>query len=325
MITPKISIIVPVYKAEKYLHKCVDSLLAQNFTDFEVLLIDDGSPDKSGKICDEYAKKDSRVRVFHKENGGVSSARQLGLDNALGEYVIHTDPDDWVESTMLEELYNKAKEEDADMVICDYLDCYTDKTDYVEQRPSSLEHTVVLSELFQQLHGSCWNKLVRRACYSKYNVRFDLELSWCEDLLFNISLLLHSIKISYLPKAFYHYTHVINTDSITANSVCTTYDYNVLLYNKLSELLNNSEVSQIATDQLGLRILTCTFNAHVFTSKEYETKCRPYVKHIRYGVKNNGSKIYLLCLLLSCYGFYETSYRFYNTLRKIHRFIMFKN
>ncbi len=81
---PKISVIVPVYKAEKYLHRCVDSILAQTFTDFEVLLIDDGSPDRSGDICDEYAKKDSRVRVFHKENGGVSSARQYGIDNAQG-------------------------------------------------------------------------------------------------------------------------------------------------------------------------------------------------------------------------------------------------
>ena len=85
--TPKISVIVPVYKAEAYLHRCVDSLLAQTFTDFEVLLVDDGSPDRSGEICDEYARKDRRVRVFHKENGGVSSARNMGLDNARGEYV----------------------------------------------------------------------------------------------------------------------------------------------------------------------------------------------------------------------------------------------
>lgn len=117
---PKISIIVPVYKAEKYLNRCVDSILAQTFTDFELLLIDDGSPDKSGEICDEYARKDSRVRVIHKENGGVSSARQRGLDESIGEYTIHADPDDWVEPTMLEELYNKANKEDADMVICDF-------------------------------------------------------------------------------------------------------------------------------------------------------------------------------------------------------------
>lgn len=84
--SPKISVIVPVYKAEKYIHRCIDSLLAQTFKNFELLLIDDGSPDNSGKICDEYACIDSRVRVFHKGNGGVSSARQYGLEQAAGEY-----------------------------------------------------------------------------------------------------------------------------------------------------------------------------------------------------------------------------------------------
>ena len=117
---PKISVIVPVYKAEKYIRRCVDSILAQTFTDFELLLVDDGSPDNSGAICDEYAARDSRVKVFHKENGGVSSARQMGLDNSLGEYVIHADPDDWVEPDMLQELYSEAQQSGADMVICDF-------------------------------------------------------------------------------------------------------------------------------------------------------------------------------------------------------------
>lgn len=93
---PKVSIIIPVYKAEKYLNRCIDSILAQTFTDWELLLIDDGSPDRSGDICDEYAKKDTRIRVFHKNNGGVSSARNLGLDNVLGEYVTFVDSDDWL-------------------------------------------------------------------------------------------------------------------------------------------------------------------------------------------------------------------------------------
>ena len=95
---PKVSVIVPIYKAESYLYKCIDSLLTQTLADIEILLIDDGSPDGSGMICDEYARKDSRVKVFHKSNGGVASARQCGLDHACGEYVIHADPDDWVES-----------------------------------------------------------------------------------------------------------------------------------------------------------------------------------------------------------------------------------
>lgn len=156
-----VSIIVPVYKAEAYLHRCLDSILAQTFTDWELLLVDDGSPDRSGVICDEYAAKDDRIRVFHKENGGVSSARQKGQDEAQGEYTIHADPDDWVEPTMLEELYKKAKADDADMVICDYYMNDGENQTYITQKPTVLDRKTVLGELlFQQLHGSCWNKLV---------------------------------------------------------------------------------------------------------------------------------------------------------------------
>ena len=116
VLTPLISIIVPVYNAEKTLQRCIHSLQCQTFTDFEILLIDDGSLDYSGQICDEYSAKDRRIRVIHKRyNKGVSSARQTGIDIAQGKYTIHVDPDDWVEPTMLEELYQKAVEHNADM------------------------------------------------------------------------------------------------------------------------------------------------------------------------------------------------------------------
>ena len=243
--TPKISVIVPVYKAEAYLHRCVDSLLAQTFTDFEILLVDDGSPDRSGEICDEYARKDSRVRVFHKENGGVSSARQCGMDNARGEYTIHADPDDWVDPTMLEELYRKAKEEDADMVICDYFVEERKKTKRIIQKPSALDHNVVLEELFQQLHGSCWNKLVRRACYVKYGVRFPLELSYCEDLFVNTCLLTHKINVACLPKAFYHYDQYTNEESLVHRPIDMIMAYRQQFISILSTSIPNCLYNRI--------------------------------------------------------------------------------
>lgn len=212
MIKPKVSIIVPVYKAEKYINCCIDSILAQTYTDWELLLVDDGSPDRSGEICDEYAKKDNRIRVFHKKNEGVSSARQRGQDEAVGEYTIHVDPDDWVEPTMLEELYAKAKAEDADMVICDY---YADKggtQQYVRQMPSKMDNNTVLSELFQQLHGSCCNKLVKRVCYSG-KVRFPKGINCCEDLIWCVQTLMLCSKICYINKAFYHYVMTSSSDS----------------------------------------------------------------------------------------------------------------
>lgn len=201
---PKISIIVPVYKAETYLYRCVDSILAQTFTDWELLLIDDGSPDRSGDICDEYAQKDTRIRVIHKENGGVSSARQRGLDESIGEYTIHADPDDWVEPEMLEGLYNKAKEEDADMVICDFIYEYKTRSIICKQHLDSCDAEYILKQMFsQQLPGMCWNKLIRRECYIKYNISFPKDIIRWEDLYVICSLLMHPIKCAYLSKAFY--------------------------------------------------------------------------------------------------------------------------
>ena len=215
MNNPKISVIVPVYKAENYLHCCVDSLLAQTFTDFEILLIDDGSPDRSGEICDEYARMDSRIRVFHKDNGGVSSARQCGIDHAKGEYTIHADPDDWVEPMMLEELYKKAKEEDADMVICDFYIDFLKEKKYVIQQPQSLKAENVLTELFQTLHGSLWNKLIKSNCYRDYNLTFPIGLNYCEDVSILLQLLVYDIHICYLSRAFYHYDQIVNQESYT--------------------------------------------------------------------------------------------------------------
>lgn len=201
-----VSIIVPVYKAEKYIHQCIDSLLVQTYTNIEVILVDDGSPDNCGKICDEYAAKDSRVKVIHQENGGVSVARQTGINNATGEYSIHADPDDWVEPNMIEELVAKAKADDADMVICDFYRESRFRTTYERQNPGDdLSANAVLRKiLFQQLHGSCCNKLAKRACYNRVSFTPE-DLCILEDELYNIRILARDIKVSYLPKALYHY------------------------------------------------------------------------------------------------------------------------
>ena len=217
MISDLVSIIVPVYNAEKYIHQCIDSLLAQTFTNIEVILVDDGSSDNSGVICDEYAAKDGRVKVIHQQNGGVSVARQTGIDNAAGEYSIHADPDDWVEPNMIKELVAKAKADDADMVICDFI-CegifgQTYNSSNLPSRPSTDD--LIHRLLFQQLHGSCWNKLVKRVCSN--SVAFTPQhICIYEDLLYNVRLLKQNIKVSYLPKAFYHY-RTSNTNSICNN------------------------------------------------------------------------------------------------------------
>lgn len=213
--TPDISIITPVYKAERYLTRCIESLLAQTHTNFELILVDDGSPDSSGAICDRYASKDSRIKVIHKENGGVSSARQCGIDNATGTYTIHVDPDDWADPTMLERLYNKAIAADADIVICDYYSHRKGKTRRISQHPASVGSKALLRQyLRQELHGSLCNKLIKRELYTRYNVSFPKEITRWEDLYVVCTILTHSVKVAYLAEAFYHYDQSINNNSI---------------------------------------------------------------------------------------------------------------
>ncbi len=211
-----ISIIVPVYNAEKYIRRCVDSIIAQTYHNLNIILVNDGSTDNSGSICEQYAKEDNRIQVIHKQNGGVSSARQKGLEVSQGDYVIHVDPDDWIEPNEIEDLYNKAIADNADMVICDYW-YETDKEKHIEKTDLSNTTTSEIRKriLSQQLHGSCWNKLVRKKVIEDSGCGFfPTNISYCEDILFNVRLLMNDIKISYLPKALYHY-NMANPSSIT--------------------------------------------------------------------------------------------------------------
>ena len=237
MSKPLVSIIIPVYNVELYLSKCIDSILAQSFTDWECILVDDGSKDNSGSICDNYALKDNRIKVIHQNNRGVSIARQVGIDNVCGEYSIHIDPDDWVESNMIEELYNKVKSDDADMVICDYFKHEGGVQQYINQRPNLLEPIKIIEQMlttnmYPQLYGSCCNKLVRCSCFNSSDnlIRFEPEdLSLGEDVVFNCRLLMSTVhRVSYLNKAFYHY-------EVRSNSLCSTLEKNIGYLIKIQE------------------------------------------------------------------------------------------
>lgn len=216
---PQISIIVPIYKAEAYIRRCLDSIVAQSFTDWEAILVDDGSPDRSGEICDEYARRDSRIRVIHQENKGVAGARQTGIDNAIGEYSIHCDPDDWVEGDWLECLYSHAKSDGADMVICDFFNERPMGQEYDCQKPYELTSKTVFRQLVEgTMHGSTCNKLLRTRLYKDFNITFPLNMVYCEDLFVICQFLSHDIKVSYVPKALYHYDVSINTNSLSGKS-----------------------------------------------------------------------------------------------------------
>lgn len=215
MNTPSVSIVIAVYNAEPYLHRCMDSLLNQTLQNIEILLINDGSTDNSGALCDEYAAKDPRVKVFHRTNHGVGATRQFGLEHVTGEYVIHADPDDWLDLDMLEKMYETAEKENADMVICDYIMEYGNRTRRLLQKPSSTASEQVLVELFSFIHGGCCNKLVRVSTIQQYEIDFVAAItSYGEDKLFNMRLLQHPIRIAYCPNIAYHYDQIVNSASL---------------------------------------------------------------------------------------------------------------
>lgn len=213
----KVSVTVPIYNAESYLRHCLDSLMAQTLREIEFILIDDGSTDNSGKICDEYALKDTRFRVFHKKNGGSASARQLGLEHIMGEYYTVCDADDWVEPNMYEELYFKAKTDDVDIVICDSLFEYPNGSNrLVLGLKTKLSREDFLRGLISgENMGSTWNKLIRVRILNKYNVSYELGINQGEDTLFLMKLISSPVSISYLPKPFYHYRRQLNGNTYT--------------------------------------------------------------------------------------------------------------
>ncbi|WP_455659338.1 glycosyltransferase family 2 protein [Phocaeicola faecalis] len=241
MENPIISVIIPVYNAEKYLSRCLDSLLVQTLTNFEILIINDGSSDGSAALCDKYASNDSRIRVFHNTNQGVSKSRQFAIEQSTGEFTIHVDSDDWVEPNMLEELYNKIKGSNADMVICDFFVETMKGSQYSKQNIiQSNSKSVLQSLLTNKLMGNVWNKLIRRDCYEKYNVKFPSQLNYCEDYLVCVQLLIHNdLKVVYHPKAFYHYDKVVNGESITRKYTRKTYEQRALFIKMLKEYTPN--------------------------------------------------------------------------------------
>lgn len=205
---PKISVIVPVYNTEQYLPRCINSILVQTFTDFELLLIDDGSKDGSGKICDEYSAKDSRIRVFHKENGGVSSARNHGLNNAQGEWITFVDSDDWIEENCLESCIAVIQKfPSVDIIRYGY--CKEVGKNRVKN--TCIQNQLIFSpkEMIKQCHkysfwGFIWNTVYKKRLLG--NLRFNEDLSWLEDHIFTYKYINLCQSMYLLEKSLYHYS-----------------------------------------------------------------------------------------------------------------------
>ena len=202
----RFSIIVPIYKVEKYLKTCINSILLQTFSDFEVILVDDGSPDQCGKICDDYVEQDSRIKVIHKANGGLSSARNAGLNTAIGEYVIFVDSDDyWDDNTALEHIQNNLTETKADLLIFPAKRFYEDENKFTNILNIKVDRNKIINQNTEQAikymlenniyRAAAWNKVVKKKIIDSHNMRFkdgylSEDMDWCGDLLMYCSTLI---------------------------------------------------------------------------------------------------------------------------------------
>lgn len=225
---PKLSIIVPVYRAEAVLFKCVDSVFAQTYADWELLLVDDGSGDGSGKLCDEYAARDSRVKVLHKDNGGVSSARNLGMERAEGDYILFLDSDDWADSAFCEKLLAAAQEAGADSAGCAHWSVEVGGEKRLE--PGAMPQGVygkeeirrgIVNRLLGQrlgqpgevLNGFVWRFLFSRKLIRDHDIRF--AGAYLEDELFLLEYFCLAEKLAMVDEPLYYYLQ--NPDSVTRN------------------------------------------------------------------------------------------------------------
>lgn len=216
---PKLSVIVPVYNTEKYLRECIDSILAQTFTDFELILVDDGSTDKSGEICNAYGQMDRRVRVIHQKNSGVTAARKRGVEVAEGAYISFIDSDDWIEPNMYQDMLMKADLHNADMILCDMLVERQAERAVVHSSnltglfaSEQLEKQIYVNMLFDfsknapGLSLSLWNKLIKSTIIKPVFDELPNDLTYGEDAVGSLICLLRSKCIFIMENsAFYHY------------------------------------------------------------------------------------------------------------------------
>ena len=262
---PAVSIIVPVYRAEKYLDRCVNSLMSQTLRDIEIILVDDGSPDGSGDMCDEYAKKDSRIKVIHKKNSGAGLSRNLGLETARGKYIGFADSDDYAAENMFETLYGAAEKYGAELVMSGFAvvggNIFEKDGEYSEnlyfEKDTLFETKENIKDLILGISGSLphetldsrygtgiWKNLYRRGVIEKYGIKFMSEREiMSEDTLFTVDFASHISKAVGIPGAFYRYCR-------NGDSVSKAYDAKrLLLFERFMSELENRLSAKIPKNE----------------------------------------------------------------------------
>lgn len=211
MVNRKVSIVVPIYNVEKYLDRCIQSITNQTYQNLEIILVDDGSTDASSAICETWKANDSRIRIIHKKNGGLSSARNAGLEIATGDYIMFEDSDDWLEQKLVEKCVDRAEEEKSSLVVFGYhkINEQGEHLEVFTFGDGNFNKSQMIAQLYQRIlemsFGYAWNKLYRLSTLRKSGVINDGSIVDREDLYFNLMLLENLDKISYLDYAGYNY------------------------------------------------------------------------------------------------------------------------
>jgi glycosyltransferase involved in cell wall biosynthesis len=294
---PIVSVIIPIYNAEDYLKRCLDSLINQTLQDIEIILVNDGSLDESGYICKMYEKKDSRVKVIHKNNGGVSMARNSGIEIATGRFISFLDSDDWVDSNFLDVLVKNAIGHNSDMVVCGYRSVFEDGKIIKHKMDNDLiviERNGISKYLISFLQFkhtfSVWNKLYRKDLIKKHAINFDPQISFGEDLLFNLIYLSHTNVISTTSMELINYSQ--RADSLSRVPANVLFNATHLvgkyeIYVKKNNVINHSPIVFCS------QFVTALYHLRSSKNKGYLENC------IRSTSKNKLFKKYCMQILLN--------------------------
>jgi glycosyltransferase involved in cell wall biosynthesis len=286
-----ISIIVPVYNAEKYLKRCINSIVNQSFCDFELILINDGSTDKSGRICDEYAQIDKRIKVVHKKNEGVSLTRNLGINIANGEYITFIDSDDWIEQDFFKKAIEYIKKNDVSILITSFVFEYNKKVFNVfcGKKDEIILNDEIKKEFFKQnkFTWTVYDKFFKKEIIKK--CKFDSRFKIGEDMLFCWQILKNEKKIGYLPLYKYHY-------DISASKTMSS-DFSLKWFDgiKVKKMIYN-DVKYVSRELELLARIVCIVELVVLSKKAMTSNVsntERLIKLLQYYIRKN---IYIVCL-----------------------------
>lgn len=313
---PVVSIVIPVYNAEHYLHKMLDGAVRQTFKDYELILVDDGSTDGSLAVCEDYQQKDARIRVIHQENAGASAARNRGIAECLGEYLTFWDADDEIEPDMLMAMVNNAQENKSDLVVCGvYTDIVEDSKVVSSSKMSEPDQVIMGNSAIREyvvttMHSSIiypvWNKLYRSSLIKKYGLQMRKDIEIGEDLIFNLNYIQHIESFSVLSQCFYHYYQYDTGNNLMAQFREDKAEIMEIWVKELfsfSQDLSDPYIKEIVLWMKTRWFLSC-FIEMVASNKKFNEKCiyiktvieREHLQDIRVSSLNFFNKAIIKCV-----------------------------